>query len=412
MDEKRRVFTLARTLCRAQSNLVFEIIENKSAAAKIAHKVASAGSVAAIVNLARCDPRHATTQDQWDANPWILNTPGGMVDLKTGLLLPHDPDALCSKITTTTPARGRCPLWLNFLAQVTDGNMELESYLQRMVGYTLTGDVSAHALFFLYGPGGNGKGVFLNTLTGILGDYATVAPMETFTASNNDRHPTELAMLRGARMVTAQETEEGRQWSEPRIKALTGGDKISARFMHQNFFEFFPQFKLLMAGNHKPSLRSVDEAIRRRFNLIPFTVRIPPAQRDLALPEKLKAEWPGILAWAVDGCLKWQQEGLNPPPAVVDATEEYFEDEDSFGRWLSECCTRDPHAHEITRDLYGAWKAWAERSGLTAGPEPKFRSALKAQGFEAKRLPGPNVSGFVGLRLNRHDYTDDKRYGG
>jgi putative DNA primase/helicase len=404
------VFTLARTLCRAQSNFAFEAIENNSTAAKIAHKVASAGSVAAVVNLARCDPRHATTQDQWDANPWILNTPGGMVDLKTGLLLPHDPDALCSKITTTTPA-GDCPLWQTFLSQVTAGDVKMQSFLQRMVGYTLTGDVSAHALFFLYGPGGNGKGVFLNTLTGILGDYATVAPMETFTSSPTDRHPTDLAMLRGARMVTAQETEEGRQWSDTRVRALTGGDPITARFMHRDFFTYIPAFKLLMAGNHKPGLRSVDEAIRRRFNLIPFTVRIPPAQRDPALPEKLKAEWPGILAWAIKGALEWQRIGLCPPPAVVDATEEYFEDEDSFGRWLNECCTRDKHAQETTHELYGAWKAWAERSGLTAGSEPKFRSALKAQGFEAKRLTG-NVSGFVGLRLNRHDYTDDKRYGG
>jgi P4 family phage/plasmid primase-like protien len=295
MDEKRGVFTLARALCRAQSNFAYESIENKRTAAKIAHKVASAGSVAAVVNLARCDPRHATTQEQWDANPWILNTPGGMVDLKTGLLLPHDPDALSSKITAVAPA-GNCPLWLKFLSQVTGGDRELEAFLQRMIGYTLTGVTFEHALFFLHGPGGNGKGVFLNTLTGILGDYATVAPMETFTASLNDRHPTDLAMLRGARMVTAQETEEGRQWSDTRVRALTGGDPITARFMHCNFFTYLPAFKLLMAGNHKPSLRSVDEAIRRRFNLIPFTVKIPPARRDPMLPEKLKAEWPGILA--------------------------------------------------------------------------------------------------------------------
>ena len=294
---------------------------------------------------------------------------------------------------------------------MTDRNQELQSYLQCVIGYALTGDTSAHALFFFYGPGGNGKGVFLGTITAILADYAAVASMETFTATMGDRHPTDLAMLRGARMVTAQETEEGRQWSDSRTRALTGGDPITARFMRQDFFTYIPQFKLLMAGNHKPGLRSVDEAIRRRFNLIPFTVRIPPAKRDPLLPEKLRAEWPGILAWAIEGCLEWQRIGLKPPAIVLDATEEYFEDEDSFGRWLAECCTIDRHAYETTRDLYANWKTWAERAGLSPGTEPKFRSALKAQGFEAKRHSISNLSGFAGLRLNRPDYTDDPRYG-
>jgi putative DNA primase/helicase len=410
-DEKRRVFTLARILCRQQSNLAASTIDNQSTAAKLAHKVASAGAVAAVVNLSRADPQLATAQEDWDADLWLLNTPGGMVDLKTGRLRPHDRKALCSKVTAVTPG-GDCPLWRRFLDQVTASDVKLQAYLQRLVGYALTGDISAQAMAFLYGTGGNGKGVFLGTLTAILADYASVAPMETFTSSPNDRHPTDLAMLRGARLVTAQETEEGRQWSENRIKALTGSDPISARFMHRDFFTYIPQFKLLMAGNHKPGLRSVDEAMRRRFNLIPFTVAIPPAQRDPQLAEKLKAEWPGILAWAVEGCLEWQRIGLCPPPVVLDATQEYFEDEDSFGRWLGECCTPDPHAQEATRDLYSAWKAWAERSGLAPGSEPKFRAALKAQGYEAKRLPGPNVSGFVGIRLNRQDYTDDPRYGG
>src|SRR5262249_9400947 len=154
-----------------------------------------------------------------------------------------------------------------------------------------------HALFFLHGLGANGKSVFLNTVSGILGDYHRAAPIETFTASRSDRHPTELAMLRGARLVTATETEEGRHWAEARIKALTGGDPISARFMHQDFFEFIPKFKLMIAGNHKPSLRSVDEAIRRRFNLVPFSVTIPAEERDETLAERLRTEWPGILDW-------------------------------------------------------------------------------------------------------------------
>ena len=214
-------------------------------------------------------------------------------------------------------------------------------FLARVAGYGLSGSTREHALFFLYGTGANGKGTFLNTLTAILGDYARVAGMETFTESHSDRHPTELAMLRGARIVTAQETEEGRRWAESRIKALTGGDPITARFMRQDFFTYTPQFKLLIAGNHKPGLRNIDEAIRRRFHLLPFTIRIPPECRDAKLFERLKAEWPAILAWAIRGCLAWQADGLRPPAAVIDATAEYFDDEDGFGRWLAECCVRE-----------------------------------------------------------------------
>ena len=183
---------------------------------------------------------------------------------------------------------------------MTDGDHELVAFLQRVAGYALTGSTSAHALFFLYGTGANGKSVFVNTVAGILGDYHRTAPIETFTASSHERHPTDLAGLRGARLVTAVETEEGRRWAESRIKALTGGDKIAARFMRQDFFEFTPQFKLLIAGNHKPGLRSVDEAIRRRFNLIPFAVTIPDEERDENLTDNLKAEWPGILAWMIE----------------------------------------------------------------------------------------------------------------
>ena len=227
--------------------------------------------------LSKADRRLAATIDQWDADPWLLNTPGGVTDLRDGVTRPHRHDYYMSKITTVAPDRMSTPsLWLSFLDKVTGGNAELVAFLQRVAGYSLTGDTREHALFFLYGVGANGKTTFLNAITGALGDYCRNAPIETFTANKNDRHPTDLAGLRGARLVTAVETEEGRQWAESKIKSLTGGDKISARFMRQDFFEYTPQFKLLIAGNHKPGLRSVDEAIRRRMHLIPFTVTIPP----------------------------------------------------------------------------------------------------------------------------------------
>ena len=196
------------------------------------------------------------------------------VELRTGTVRPPRREDYCTKSGAVAPG-GDCPMWLKFLAVVTDGNEKLQQYLQRVAGYCLTGSTREHAMFFLHGTGANGKGVFISTLTGIWGDYAAVAPMETFIESHSDRHPTELAKLRGARLVVAQETEQNRRWAESKIKSLTGGDKITARFMRQDFFEYTPQFKLMIAGNHKPSLRGVDEAIRRRIHLVPFAVTIP-----------------------------------------------------------------------------------------------------------------------------------------
>ena len=255
-DLRRRVFSHARQLCRDRSLDALDRLDGEKAV-KVASAVASARTVAAVVGLARADARHATAPEDWDADAWTLNTPAGLVDLRSGRIHPHDRDALCSKITAVAPSYTRCPRWQRFLDEITAGDAELQAFLGRVAGYVLTGSTREHALFFLYGTGANGKGTFLNTLTGILGDYARIAGMDTFTETSSDRHPTELAMLRGARLVTAQETDEGRRWAESRIKALTGGDPITARFMRQDFFTYTPQFKLLIAGNHKPGLRNI-----------------------------------------------------------------------------------------------------------------------------------------------------------
>jgi putative DNA primase/helicase len=246
---------------------------------------------------------------------------------------------------------------------------------------------------------------FLEAITGCAGDYHCTAPIETFTASNSDRHPTDLAGLRGARLVTAVETEGGRRWAESKIKTLTGGGKISARFMRQDFFEYTPQFKLMIAGNHKPGLRSVDEAIRRRFNLVPFAVTIPPDQRDPHLGEKLKTEWPGILSWMIRGCLDWQKHGLNPPKAVTFATSAYLEAQDTIAAWIDDQCDRDPNAWERSQVLFANWKAWAERSGEPCGDQKTFRSRLEAKGIDHKREPGTGRTGYQGLAVKEQDKT-------
>jgi putative DNA primase/helicase len=365
--------------------------------AKQKSRLASAGTMSAIERIVRSDPRHSATVEEWDANPWLLNTPGGIVDLKTGTRGPHNRQQRMTKVTTATP-QGACPVWRSFLVNVTGGDEELQHYLQRVVGYCLTGDISTHALFFLYGTGANGKSVFVNVISTVLGDYAANAPMDTFMETRTDRHPTDLAGLRGARFVSATETEQGRRWNESKIKAITGGDDITARLMHQDFFTYRPQFKLLIAGNHKPAIRNIDEAMRRRMHLIPFTITVPAEQRDPLLTDKLLAERDGILAWALEGCLLWQVQGLKQPQSVVQATEEYFEAEDAMGRWLAERCNLGANSKALTATLFADWKQWAEVSGEYVGTQRRFADALLARRFDKWRNP-MGVRGYVGLDL-------------
>jgi putative DNA primase/helicase len=377
-DETKETFSLARNLCREAASQL-----NRRRAATM---IASAKTRAAVVTLAGEDRRQAATVDQWDTDLWALNTPEGVFDLRNGERREARADNYMTKITSVAPnADCPTPLWSAFLKKVTNDDEELQKFLARMSGYSLTGLTNEHALFFLYGTGGNGKGVFMNTLIGILGDYHRAAPIETFTETNADKHPTELAMLRGARMVTSTETEEGRRWAESRVKTLTGGDPIAARFMRQDFFEYRPQFKLMISGNHKPGLRSVDEAIRRRFHLIPFIVTIPPGERDKELSANLVAEHPGILHWIIEGCLDWKKVGLAPPDAVKDATEHYLEAEDAMKLWLEECCAQDPNYVTTVGILFERWKAWAEDSGEFVGSARRFSQRLEANGFEPCR---------------------------
>jgi putative DNA primase/helicase len=388
-DETLLAFDLARKICRkaaAQCN-----------DAKIASAIASAKTVAAVERLAKADRRLAATIDQWDADPWVLNTPTGVVDLHTGGQRPQAPSDYLTKVTAVGPIAAPCPLWQAHLERILNGDADLISYLQRVLGYALTGVTTEHALFFGYGRGANGKGATVNSTAGILKDYAQTANVETFTASHTDRHTTELAALRGARLVTVAETEEGRRWAESRIKTLTGGDPIRARFMRQDEFEFMPQLKLLISGNHKPGLRSVDEAIRRRFHLIPFTVTIPPKERDPWFAEKLKAEWPAILAWMIEGCLAWQREGLNPPPTVRDATAAYLDAQDALAAWFEEGCERDADGFETRAALFDSWTAWATASGEHVGTRSRFLDALEGRGFEAVKKGG--TRGFRGLKI-------------
>ena len=361
--------------------------------------------------LARSDRAHAVTQGVWDRDPWLLGCPGGSIDLRTGKFLPPDPSNGTTKHVAVAPEAGECPNWLRFLEEATDGDAEMVEFLRRWCGYCLTGDTREHAPILLYGPGGNGKSVSLNTITRIMGDYATAAAMDTFTSTRGDKHPTELALLRGARMVSASETEEGRAWAEARIKQMTGGDPNTARFMRQDFFTYQPQFKLTIVGNHAPALANVDDAARRRFNIVPFTVK--PKNPDRQLEEKLQAEWPAILNWMVQACLAWRASGLQQPESVRAATAEYFSQLDLTRQWLDECTTLEPgngHRFETSKDLFASWSVFAKANGEDTGTAKALATRLRRHGLRqtARRIGTKTYRGWEAASLHtKQGYHDD-----
>lgn len=304
-----------------------------------------------------------------------------------------------TKISGASPG-GPCPQWHAFIDRVCGGDQGLVAFLQRFVGSCLSGLVRDHVFIFLYGRGANGKSTFLNVLQRVLGEYVIAAPMQMFVESGVERHPTELARLEGARLVVAQEIEEGQRFKLALLKALTGGDPLTARLMRRDFFTFQPQCKLILAGNHKPNLRHVDEALRRRLCLVPFTQTIPAHERDKDLPEKLWAEARGILKWAIDGCLAWQERGLAPPPAVMEATDAYLEDEDIFLQWLDAHVERDPKAFTPVAELRASYQSWAENMGERFLGVKRFSQALEDHGLVRSRGVGNTIRGFLGCRLN------------
>jgi putative DNA primase/helicase len=398
-DQTRLAFQLARELARELAEAQDErkrYITNKTSFAS------------GIERFAKADPQCAVTIDYWDADPWLLGTPGGTVELQTGKLRPSVRDDCITKSTSIAPGESGCPRWLRFLAETTGEDGELIRFLQQWCGYALTGLTREHALVFIYGPGGNGKSVFLNIVNGILQTYAATAAMDTFAASQSDKHTTDLAMLRGARMVTASETEEGRAWAESRIKQMTGGDPISARFMRQDNFTFIPQFKLTIAGNHKPVLKNVDEAARRRFLIVPFERK--PATLDRGLEQKLIAEAPGILQWMIEGCLDWQANGLSKPASVLAATEEYFSDQDLFAHWLAEECICEAgnmDRSETSGTFFKAWREFAIAAGNSPGSQQSFKDQMMRHGFKFHRSSKSRE--FFGISLRpRASYHNDR----
>jgi putative DNA primase/helicase len=341
------------------------------------------GRLDAMLALAASEPGIPVLPGQLDADPWLLNVANGTLDLRTGKLREHERADRVTKLAPVAydPAAD-CPGWHDFLARILDGDAELEAFLQRAVGYSLTGIISEECLFLPYGTGRNGKSKFLEALRAMLGDYAQQAPRELLMARRSETIPNDIARLKGARLVTSIETKEGRRLDDALVKQLTGGDRITARFLHAEFFEFDATHKLWLATNHKPVISGTDEGIWSRIRLIPFTVFIPPGERDPKLLDKLRLELPGILAWAVQGCLNWQQGGLDPPASVLLATADYRAESDDLGTWLSERCVIGDRFSARFADLYRDYAQWCEEGRVEAVSGKRFGQSLTERGFQ------------------------------
>jgi P4 family phage/plasmid primase-like protien len=394
LDETKAVYDAARQSCKL--DLGFALAQNpKEAVARwLRAKLGSAATITAVVKMAAADRRHAVTHAALDADPWLLNTPGGVLDLQTGAIRPHDPADLVTKITAAAPAAD-CPIFRCVLERVIP-DADVREYLQRLIGYCLTGIVREHMVALVYGSGANGKSVIFNAVRHALGDYGITLGSEVLMESHYDRHPTEIAVLRGSRMALCSEVDSGRRWNEARMKRLSGGDPITARLIARDPFEFIPSHKLVLLANAKPGLRVVDEAIRRRIHLIDFAVTIPEAERDPELPEKLNAEAGGIISWALEGCLEWQAYGLRPPQVVLDATDRYLDQQDTVAEWMRDCCRA--LGDESLTTLHGSYREWCKVNGIVEAGRNTFGDQLEARGIKRVEVRA-KVLRFVGISV-------------
>jgi putative DNA primase/helicase len=340
----------------------------------------------AALEMARSEPGIPILPAQLDTDPFLFNVLNGTIDLRTGQLREHRREDYLSKLAPVQyDTEARCPTWQRFLERIMEGNTNLITYLQRVTGYALTGDVSEHALFFLYGTGANGKSTFLLALLAMLGDYGIQAVSELLMQRASEQHPTERADLFGRRFVATIETDEGKRMAESLMKQMTGGDRIRARRMREDFWEFSPTHKVFLAANHKPVIRGTDYAVWRRIKLIPFTVTISEEEMDKHLPDKLQAELPGILAWSVRGCRDWQVSGLGEPEEVREATANYQAEQDTIAAFLTECCCVHQSAKCRSSDLLEVYQRWSGDKFITA---KLFAQRLQTKGYRTSRGHG------------------------
>lgn len=412
-DQTGRVKQLAKQTVRAMWAEVENLDgkDDRRAFSEHVQRSESAARINALIELARDEV--PILPANLDNEPWLLNCLNGTLDLRTGKLREHRREDFITKLCPVTfDPTVDCPTWLKFLTGIFEGRQSLIDYLRRLVGYCLTGHVSEQILPILYGVGANGKSTFLNIVLKMLGtDYAMQGIPDLLMAKRNESHPTERADLFGKRFVSCVETEDGRALAESLVKQLTGGENIRARRMREDFWQFNPTHKLFLCTNHKPRIRGTDHAIWRRIRLIPFSVKFwnpdkgesGPAElrQDKRLPEKLESELPGILAWAVQGCLEWQAHGLGMPDEVNAATAAYQIEQDVLGEWLADCCLTGTSLYKAkSSDLYADYRRWCEAHGEHPINNRQFGSALSERGFERFTNNGTWYHG-VGLLDNR-----------
>ncbi len=353
-----------------------------------------------MVELAQSEWPIPIPLEQLDQQPWLLNCLNGTIDLRTGRLSPpHREDWLTRQAPITYDPHALAPRWSAFLDQIMDHDAALVAFLQRAMGYSLTGDTTEQVFFVLHGRGANGKSVFLDTLLALLQEYGRRVAFETFiTQPYGGSTRMNLAAIAGARLVTASESEENQKLAESLLKDITGGEKQEARLLYHDPFEFRPTAKIWLATNHKPQIRGSDHAIWRRVRLIPFAVTIPEEQQDRNLTQKLRDELPGILAWAVQGCLAWQREGLQTPPAVRVATDAYREESDVIGPFITERCLLRPTASALSSEIYQAYLGWCEENRERPLTQRTFGARLSERGLENRKTTN-GKRGWVGIGL-------------
>lgn len=371
---------------------------NTDAYLRHCQKARSSGAKNAMI--AETQHRVPVLPEQLDTHADLLNTVSGVVNLRDGTLTAHSRDLRMTKICASQYAGGAaCPLWREFLSTIFDHDAQMLDYIQRAVGYTLTGSTREQCVFFLYGDGRNGKSTFLDVLSEIMGDYAANIQPESLMVKQGQSGTSDIARLQGARFVTCVEPSDGMRLNEGLLKQFTGGDKITAARKYENEFEFRTEFKLWMAMNHKPIIRGMDEGIWRRIHLIPFTVTIPDAKVDKLLKYKLRAEFPEILKWAVEGCLIWQREGgLRKPERVVEATGEYRASMDVLGAFVAECCERGGQVS--ARELFAAYAKWAAENNEYEMTATRFGSEMKKRFAKRKTMTAMIYEG-VRLKARR-----------
>jgi putative DNA primase/helicase len=396
------VYALAKETVRGLSRkaAALEDDEQRQKLMKYALFTESEPRIRAMLRLAEKEPDLAVSSEELDSNAMLFNVQNGTIDLRNGDLHEHRSNDLMTKISPVSfDASAQCPRWNQFLLEVMRGEIKLIDYLQRAVGYSMTGHTKEQVMFMLYGGGANGKTTFLEALRFVFGDYSAVADFNSLMVTKNTGPRNDLAKLQGARFVTASETDESSRLVEPVVKQLTGGDRITARPLYGEFFEYAPQYKFWLGMNHLPTIRGTDEAIWRRIHLIPFEVHISEAKRDRDLLEKLKSEAPGILKWAVDGSMKHQQVGLNPPEAAIRETRKYRDAQDVVAQFIDEKCTLDGQGKIGGRSLYGEYRKWeqsrGEREPMT---EKRFSQSLISRA-ELQKTRGGDGMVWSGITL-------------